>query len=111
MAEARRGQCPVCGEFVDLDAGAMSDHLRYFSGRRQQCAGVGQPPKWMAEHAYISTACWHAQREPDPQRAGQLHHECDIDATRWDGTRKIAATCKWCLAPCRCPHHAGRDTP
>lgn len=47
-------------------------------------------------HRYYSTACHH-----------DLHKECQTDATRWDGTHKIAGTCKWCQAPCVCPCHTG----
>lgn len=45
-------------------------------------------------HVYLSTACLHGQ-----------HGDCDIDATRWDGTHKKAATCKYCPKKCICPHH------
>jgi len=56
-------------------------------------------------HVYLSTACWHGQREKSPLRAVKLHMECGVDATRWDGSHKIAATCKWCPSPCVCPCH------
>jgi hypothetical protein len=45
-------------------------------------------------HHYLSTACLHG-----------IHDDCDIDTRRYDGTRKTAATCKYCRAPCVCPHH------
>jgi hypothetical protein len=45
-------------------------------------------------HRYLSTACLH-----------NIHDDCDIDTRRYDGTRKTAATCKYCPAPCVCPHH------
>lgn len=57
-------------------------------------------------HTYLSTACWHALHcGTDEATAARLHGECDIDDTRWDGSHKVAATCKWCSARCTCPHH------
>jgi hypothetical protein len=53
-------------------------------------------------HTYLSTACLHATTEPGRE---DLHAECAIDATRWDGTHKTAARCKWCPARCICPCH------
>lgn len=44
----------------------------------------------------------------DPEglaRIDELHTECQVDATRWNGTRKKAATCKWCDAKCECVCH------
>jgi hypothetical protein len=44
-------------------------------------------------HAYIATGC--------------LHGSCTAcrSTTRVDGSGpKIPRTCKWCPAPCRCPH-------
>jgi hypothetical protein len=45
-------------------------------------------------HHYLSTACLHGH-----------HNDCDIDTRRYDGTWKHGATCKYCRAPCVCPHH------
>jgi hypothetical protein len=42
-------------------------------------------------HVYISTACLHG-----------AHETCQIDTFRYDGTYKVAATCKYCGSPCRC---------
>lgn len=45
---AERGVCPVCGEERQVTkAGGMRDHRgdMYVGGWRQQCEGVGQPPK------------------------------------------------------------------
>lgn len=45
-------------------------------------------------HHYLSTACLH-----------NIHNDCDIDTRRYDGTWKHGASCKYCRAPCVCPHH------
>jgi hypothetical protein len=52
-------------------------------------------------HRYLSTACLHAT---EPGRE-DLHQYCQTDAKRYDGVDKIAATCKWCEAPCICDCH------
>jgi hypothetical protein len=45
-------------------------------------------------HRYLSTSCFHEE-----------HDYCKTDALRYDGTHKIAATCKFCEAPCICACH------
>lgn len=50
---------------------------------------------------YKSTACRHAD---EPGKA-YLHRECQIDAKRWDGSHKKAATCKYCEEQCQCSCH------
>ena len=52
-----------------------------------------------AHHRYLSSACYHGTERPE------LHIECQTNATRWDGTDKIAAQCKYCEARCPCPCH------
>ncbi len=42
-------------------------------------------------HAYLSTACLHGR-----------HADCATGGTRWDGTSKVPAQCKWCAAKCEC---------
>lgn len=45
---AQRGICPVCGEERQITkAGGMRDHRgdMWVGGWRQQCGGIGQPPK------------------------------------------------------------------
>lgn len=44
-----------------------------------------------AAHAYLSTACHHGH-----------HADCATGGTRWDGTSKTPAQCKWCTAKCEC---------
>lgn len=46
------------------------------------------------DHLYVSTACQH-----------QIHLDCWITGTRWDGGIKKRATCKYCPAPCLCSCH------
>jgi hypothetical protein len=48
-------------------------------------------------HRYLSTGCLHGH-----------HGDCQTQAVRYDGTPKIAASCKWCHAPCICRCHRGR---
>lgn len=43
-------------------------------------------------HRYTSTACHHGH-----------HRECATGGTRWDGTIKTPAQCKYCDARCECP--------
>jgi hypothetical protein len=50
-----------------------------------------------AHHHYLSTSCYHDRPE--------LHRECQVNVTRWDGTPKIAAQCKVCGSGCVCPCH------
>jgi hypothetical protein len=52
---------------------------------------TGQP------HRYTSTACLHGE------------HDYCSGTTRQDGSSKTPAQCKFCSAPCECPHHA--DSP
>ncbi len=49
-------------------------------------------------HRYTSTACHHGR-----------HGDCATGGTRWDGTSKVPAQCKWCAAKCECREcdHAG----
>lgn len=42
-------------------------------------------------HRYRSTACYHGH-----------HADCATGGTRWDGTSKTPAQCKWCDAKCEC---------
>ena len=42
-------------------------------------------------HRYASTACHHGH-----------HADCATGGTRWDGTSKTPAQCKWCDAKCEC---------
>jgi len=51
----------------------------------------------VAHHHYLSTSCYHDRPE--------LHLECQLNETRWDGTPKIAAQCKVCGSGCVCPCH------
>jgi hypothetical protein len=55
-------------------------------------------------HLYLSTACWHA---PEPGRE-DLHRECAVDTTRYDGSHKTAAMCKWCPGRCVCECHTSK---
>jgi len=48
-------------------------------------------------HHYLSSSCYHDRPE--------LHRECQTNATRWDGTEKIAGQCKYCEARCPCSCH------
>ena len=52
---------------------------------------------------YFSTACEHATKQPE--LFAQLHEACATEGVRWDGTHKVPATCKWCVAPCSCECH------
>jgi hypothetical protein len=55
---------------------------------------------------YLSTACLHARDEHrDETERAYLHGRCQTDAKRFDGSRKVAATCKWGQEPCRCECH------
>lgn len=45
-------------------------------------------------HVYLSTGCLHGD-----------HDYCQTEARRYDGTTKIAGTCKFCGEPCVCPCH------
>jgi hypothetical protein len=45
-------------------------------------------------HIYLSTGCLHGD-----------HTYCQVEARRYDGSTKTAATCKFCAAPCICPCH------
>jgi hypothetical protein len=47
-------------------------------------------------HIYLSTACLHGD-----------HAYCQVEARRYDGSTKTAATCKFCASPCICPCHRG----
>lgn len=51
---------------------------------------------WGGEHHYLSTGCLHG---------GQGHTHCA--AMVGVNGAKRPATCKWCLAPCRCRCHGG----
>lgn len=42
-------------------------------------------------HRYTSTACHHGR-----------HGDCATGGTRWDGTSKVPAQCKYCDARCEC---------
>lgn len=55
----------------------------------------------VSEHIYLSTACRHAV---EPGREG-LHDDCKTDATRWDGSHKVASKCKFCSSMCTCSCH------
>lgn len=46
-------------------------------------------------HLYLSTACLHAVLDDNPD----LHDYCATDSRRYDGTHKIAASCKFCEPP------------
>lgn len=50
-------------------------------------------------HAYLSTACWHAERDGREE----LHDYCKAD-TGLSGSKR-PAECKWCGSPCRCGCH------
>lgn len=45
-------------------------------------------------HIYLSTGCLHGD-----------HTYCQVEARRYDGSTKTAATCKFCASPCVCPCH------
>lgn len=47
-------------------------------------------------HIYLSTGCLHGD-----------HAYCQVEARRYDGSTKTAATCKFCASPCVCPCHGG----
>lgn len=49
-------------------------------------------------HRYLSTGCLHGD-----------HDYCQTEARRYDGTTKIAATCKFCGAPCVCECHGEHE--
>jgi hypothetical protein len=53
-------------------------------------------------HVYLSTACLHG-----------AHETCKVDTFRYDGTYKVAASCKSCGSPCMCPvcHMSPRLSP
>jgi hypothetical protein len=55
------------------------------------------------EHAYLSTACLHAQTVADPDEAKRLHGRCQ-SMTGTQGEKK-PATCKFCDARCVCECH------
>jgi hypothetical protein len=59
---------------------------------------------------YLSTACLHARDEHrDETERAFLHGRCQTDAKRFDGSRKVAATCKYGQEPCVCECHG--ETP
>jgi hypothetical protein len=45
-------------------------------------------------HIYLSTGCLHGD-----------HAYCQMEARRYDGSTKTAATCKFCASPCVCLCH------
>lgn len=88
---------------VVSDTGAEKrawDELRS-KNRQALCDAVDALATKDANHRYLSTACLHAV-EPGREH---LHRECQSDTTRYDGTHKIGASCKWCEAPCVCRCH------
>jgi len=46
-------------------------------------------------HRYLSTGCLHGD-----------HEYCKVEARRYDGSIKTAATCKFCGSPCVCWCHS-----
>jgi hypothetical protein len=48
-------------------------------------------------HLYLSTGCLHDTEEG--------HAYCRVEARRYDGSTKTAATCKFGECPCVCPCH------
>lgn len=57
-------------------------------------------------HVYLSTACLHGRDEHrDEIEREWLHGRCATDARRYDGSHKVAATCKYCQSPCLCDCH------
>jgi hypothetical protein len=55
---------------------------------------------------YLSTACLHARDEHrDETERAYLHQRCQTDAKRYDGSRKVAARCKYGQEPCVCECH------
>jgi hypothetical protein len=62
-------------------------------------------------HWYLSTSCLHAADEHrDETERAFLHGRCQTDAKRFDGSRKVAATCKYGQEPCRCECHTTTTT-
>ncbi|WP_138964233.1 hypothetical protein [Streptomyces sp. YIM 121038] len=55
-------------------------------------------------HVYLSTGCHHGDTVIPDGRTG--HEYCQTEARRYDGTTKVAGTCKVCGARCICPCHA-----
>lgn len=60
-------------------------------------------------HVYLSTGCIHGDTVLPDGRTG--HEYCQTEAQRYDGTTKVAATCKVCGSPCTCPCHPGQEQP
>jgi hypothetical protein len=91
-----------CGDGRETPTGwlASADEARAHQARAVVAALHGWHPH------YLSTACLHARDEHrDEVERAYLHRRCQLDAKRFDGSRKVGGTCKWCQAPCRCECH------
>ncbi|MFD5697490.1 hypothetical protein [Streptomyces lasiicapitis] len=83
--------------FTDEDQAAVNS-LRRMADEAQQ-----------AGHVYLSTGCHHGDTVLPDGRTG--HGYCQTEAQRYDGTTKIAGTCKVCGARCICPCHTSQEQP
>jgi hypothetical protein len=84
---------------ADTGEGGMTiaehERLAQRQGMKAALALVFRPDP----HFYLSTGCLHDTEEG--------HAFCRVEARRYDGTTKTAATCKFCGARCVCPCHRG----